>query len=110
MHLKKGKRGKYKQHCETGGRKHEESRAVMRKKRCKTRRMKGKMATGVADICLKRQKPEMNPFNQTKSERGHKKEEERASKYRRGCGNDYEGNNRRKKGKGTWHNDEEINN
>lgn len=47
------------------------------------------MVYGVADICLKHPKPEMNPFNQTKSERrGGKNEEERASKYRRGCGND----------------------
>lgn len=27
------------------------------------------MVYGVADICLKHPKPEMNPFNQTKSER-----------------------------------------
>lgn len=52
----------------------------MRKKRCKTRRMKGKTAYGVTDICPKHQKPEMNPFNQTKSEREQKNEEERASK------------------------------
>lgn len=49
------------------------------------------MVYGVADICLKHLKPEMNPFKQTKSERrGGKNEEDRASKYRRGCGNDYE--------------------
>lgn len=51
----------------------------------------------VADICLKHQKPEMNLFNQTKSGgEGGKNEEERASKYERGCGNDYEKTGERK--------------
>lgn len=43
----------------------------------------------------------MNPFNQTKTERGAKERgRERASKYRRGCGNDYEKTTGERKEKG----------